>query len=1000
MSYPPAGSHPLESLSAAAAAHARSHAFAPPSSSPASVARAIPAAGPGSVQGAPTHAGQRIGGQTLPRSPESTTSPGPGEHPAPLQPAGKRRRVDGGESPGGGSDGRKKSKTVSCTECKRRKIKCDRKIPCLACCRRGEPDACKWGEEAAAPVVDVQPFALTTDLVRLAARLEALESWTQSLPPELKRDAPRPQPFTPEVYGSKVKAAARERREHPMGASVKGSRSGTVEIDEDQLEGTSRDVSDTEDAAVKLESMAFSARAPNSQYRPQDSLPFIDNFTTTTTGGAAGPSARTSVAAYPTELTTWRTSVVAPPLVYEGPWSAAAIGLDFCSSLEEMKAAKERSLASIWPFLPEKQLSYKLVQAYFDEIDWLHIVFHRQCFEAEHERVWEMLETGRATEIDPMWLACYFMVLALAVDGLRCQKTQLALTPDERARCATHTWFALAQRLLQLGDGTGRPQVRYIQATILVGQWLQCCSVGGQASRFLTLMATAIRTAQLLGIHQLTEDPNVMPAPDPAWPPNPCSLRREVALRLFGLLTFLDFISASSRLRSYLIDPEQCTTPPCSNVNLDELSITSCELPQRPREVYTDSSFEYAKYRLARASREVVDRLVSDSSTFTYDTITALDRKYREVLKECSVALATHDISTRPSPSKLWKEAIAEEGLHSRLIRLHRPFMAKHAYSHSSCMESAERLIRSHVIITAATKNVYFVYSHCLTASICLFVDLFQSVDQDLPEPQVEKKKEVVSLATRVFAHAEQITSPSLRHIVQTGAQILSGLFAALEKRRVARAASALVPGGRAKSDAPPLESFATVLQRLTQELDLANPPPHLSPVPPSHPHLPASSLAIPPPMSYAPSGAYLAPPPGGAGASLAAAVAPSGSSVFAAEGAGTGLPYDFNVLELSSDAFMSSEFFRDVGLTAPNGVLAPFEFLQGAAMPAPAAGAHLGGGSEGYYPAQGLPMGWGAGGGVGGGAHTGAQGVDGARDGRMAASALMDQLTTGGGVW
>ncbi|BGP39933.1 hypothetical protein JCM10449v2_003891 [Rhodotorula kratochvilovae] len=997
MSHPPPDLYPLASLTAAAAAHSRSNAFPPSSSSssPGPASRAFAPSGPTGMHGGPAHLAQRMAAQPLTHSPESTTSPG--EHTLP--PPKRRRGVEGDESPGGGSDGRKKSKTVSCTECKRRKIK----IPCLACCKRGEPDACKWGEEAAVPVVDVQPFALTADLVRLASRLEALENWTQGLPPELRRDAPRPQPFTPEVYGSKVKGGMRERRDGGLGASVKGSRSGTVEMDEDQLEGTSRDVSDTEDAAVKLESMAFNARAPNSQYRPQDSLPFIDNFGSTSTSGAAGPGARASIAAYPAELTAWRTSVVAPPLVYEGPWSAAAIGLDFCSNLEEMRAAKERSLASIWPFLPEKTLSYKLVQAYFDEIDWLHMVFHRQCFEAEHERVWGMLEAGRANEVDPMWLACYFMVLALAVDGLRCQKTQLVLTPEERARCATHTWFALSQRLLQLGDGTGRPQVRYIQATILVGQWLQCCSVGGQASRFLTLMATAIRTAQLLGIHQLTEDPNVMPAPDPAWPPNPCSLRREIALRLFGLLSFLDFISASSRLRSYLLDPGQCTTPPCSNVNLDELSITSCELPQRPREVYTDSSFEYAKYRLARASREVVDRLVSDSSTFTYDTITALDRKYRDVLKECSVALATHDISTRPNPSKRWKEAIAEEGLHSRLIRLHRPFMAKHAYSHQSCMESAERLIRSHVVVTEATKNVYFVYSHCLTASICLFVDLFQSVDQDLPEPQVEKKKEVLLLATRVFGHADEITSPSLRHVVKTGAQILSGLFAALEKRRVARAASALVPGGRGKSDGPPLESFATVLQRLTQELDLANPPPHLSPVPPSHPHLFASSSSAPPPAaaSYAPSGAYLVPASGGvgAGANLAAGVAPSGSSVFAAEGAGTGLPYDFNVLDFGSDVFMSSEFFRDVGLTAPNGSLAPFDFLQGTATPAPApAGVHLGGNGgagEGYYAAQGLPLGWGMSG-VVGGAHAGAQ----AHDGRMAATALMDQLTTGGGVW
>ncbi|GAA5846110.1 hypothetical protein JCM9279_004791 [Rhodotorula babjevae] len=955
------------------------------------------------------------GHHQLTHSPESTTSPEHYHHPAGGG-AAKRRRtdMDGGDSPGtahGGGGGKKsKSKTVSCTECKRRKIKCDRRMPCLACCKRGEPEACKWTEEAAAPVVDVQPFALTTDLVRLAARLEALEAWTRGLPPELRRDAPRPSAFVPEVYGSKVKAPAggagareRERGSHGHGTG-KLSRSGTVDMDEDQLEAAaSREVSDTEDAAIKLESMAFNARAPNSQYRPQDSIPFLD------TTGTAAPSARATSVAYPAELTAWRTSILAPPLVYEGPWSASAIGLDFCSNLDEMRAAKERALGTVWPFMPDKPLSFKLVRAYFDEIDWLHMVLHRQSFEAEHERAWEMLEAGRGNDIDPMWLACYFMVCALAIDGLRCQATQLVLTPDERKRCVAHTWFALSQRLLQLGDGTGRPQVRYIQSTILVGQWLQGCSVGGQASRFLSLMATAIRTAQLLGIHRLTDDPQVMPPADPAWPPNACSLRRELALRLFGLLSFLDFISASTRLRSYLLDPEQCTTPPCSNINMDELSITTCDLPNRPRDIYTDSSFEYAKYRLARASREVVNKLVSDSTTFTYDTVVALDRKYRDVLQDCTVAHMKRDISTRASPSRTWKEAIAEEGLHSRLVRLHRPFMAKHAYSRSSCLESAEKLIRSHIVITASTKSVYFVYSHCLTASICLFVDLFQSVDHDLAEPEVEKKKEVLLIATEIFSCADEISSPSLRQIVIMGSKILGGLFAALEKRRVARAASALVPGAK-KNDTPP-ESFAIVLQRLTQELDLAGNPaaPHLSPAPPNKPALPSSS-APPAPASYTTDGSYLVPPAIGSGG-LAAPALTGAASAYPPEqpyGPGGGLPYDLNVVDLNSDAFLSGDFFRDVGLTAPNGALASFDFLQGTATPAPLrqqpATAPPYGSVDGYYGgggagAGGAALGWdfGAGGATGGAF---APGEGGGQGGRMAATALMDQLTTGGGVW
>ncbi|KAF9786464.1 hypothetical protein BJ322DRAFT_789022 [Thelephora terrestris] len=39
---------------------------------------------------------------------------------------------------------RRKRQALSCTECKRRKIKCDRIQPCGPCARRGEQDKCQW----------------------------------------------------------------------------------------------------------------------------------------------------------------------------------------------------------------------------------------------------------------------------------------------------------------------------------------------------------------------------------------------------------------------------------------------------------------------------------------------------------------------------------------------------------------------------------------------------------------------------------------------------------------------------------------------------------------------------------------------------------------------------------------------------------------------------------------------------------------------------------------
>lgn len=45
---------------------------------------------------------------------------------------------------------------LSCQECKRRKIKCDRTSPCSACCRRGEEKTCRWEVVQKATVPYVQ----------------------------------------------------------------------------------------------------------------------------------------------------------------------------------------------------------------------------------------------------------------------------------------------------------------------------------------------------------------------------------------------------------------------------------------------------------------------------------------------------------------------------------------------------------------------------------------------------------------------------------------------------------------------------------------------------------------------------------------------------------------------------------------------------------------------------------------------------------------------------
>lgn len=272
-----------------------------------------------------------------------------------------------------------------------------------------------------------------------------------------------------------------------------------------------------------------------------------------------------------------------------------------------------------------------------------------------------------------------------------------------------------------------------------------------------------------------------------------------------------------------------------------------------------------------------------------------------------------------------------------------------------------------------------------------------RAIDRDLPADEIEKKKQVFLLAFEVFGHADEVTSVALRHVVETGAKVLNGLFSAVEKHRVARAANALVGG--APASAASTESYAAVLQRISQELDLSNPDPQSSPLPHSKPLPPTH----PPAAAAAPSttvDGFLAP----MSESLSAFFGQTSPQV-GNTSLGPPVPYDVNLLGLSTDSSMSADFFRDVGLTSSYASLAPFGIGLDASSTASASAAQANGASSGIDSFfGGLPSGTSNAMGVSASSWT-LDGEDGMRlsgldgEGSIAATTLMDQLA-GGGVW
>ncbi|KAJ7142825.1 hypothetical protein C8R44DRAFT_195156 [Mycena epipterygia] len=72
---------------------------------------------------------------------------------------------------------KRRRQALTCAECKRRKIRCDRRQPCAPCTKRGDKDNCQW--HVAEPAEKYVPRAEHDVLL---ARVAALETYLQRIP--------------------------------------------------------------------------------------------------------------------------------------------------------------------------------------------------------------------------------------------------------------------------------------------------------------------------------------------------------------------------------------------------------------------------------------------------------------------------------------------------------------------------------------------------------------------------------------------------------------------------------------------------------------------------------------------------------------------------------------------------------------------------------------------------------------------------------------------------
>ncbi|KAK4054400.1 hypothetical protein OIV83_000894 [Microbotryomycetes sp. JL201] len=287
-------------------------------------------------------------------------------------------------------------------------------------------------------------------------------------------------------------------------------------------------------------------------------------------------------------------------------------------------------LDDIYESLPKKQMMDHLVQTYFTRADWAWHLHHRPTFEAEYAAFGQLLAASRRDEVDPLWIAVLAMTLCLALNALDGPvNSPLVTITDDDLVTLPQKYCDAAQAALECGDWTGLPRVRTLQTIALFSPYFLYRGTPAVGLRHQTYLGVALRQCQQLGLHSMGHDPTVMPPEDVSLPPGINSLRREIPMRLFRNLLFVEQISLD-KIKSVL-PPDKINSAMPGNFDDNDLSAHSLVAP-RPMDVATDTSFDYTKWKIGVLQREFNEKINGPTPLEYETTILGLDRGYREIL--------------------------------------------------------------------------------------------------------------------------------------------------------------------------------------------------------------------------------------------------------------------------------------------------------------------------------------------------------------------------------
>ncbi|GAA5821341.1 hypothetical protein JCM3770_006255 [Rhodotorula araucariae] len=695
-------------------------------------------------------------------------------------PAGAGAKDEDGELPPGrdseaGPAAKAKSKdkksqrpSWSCTECTRRKIRCDRVVPgCNQCIKRNKVHLCRLDQDAetgfvpSGGMLPISSLASPTGPARLASATE-YEAITRNVNVVRQRlyhlervvRAFVPQPDALDAQGNPMWGVDLNLLQADA-ASASGSTFATPAHSDGlplppHTHAPAGQLRDNEvEAAVSLEFLALGRDSRESHFsRSELRRPSTDEEGEMDEPHAS-PSRRPAHALPVEDATTSpvRTSVPAD-------------------------------------VLPDEATSTRLIDYSLDKVLWQHGGVHAGQFRRECAE-FHSWGTRRAEKVNQAWLALYYALLCVAVKHMTAEDAPAYGYSGEDQRTLAKTFFDASVEALHRANFLAKHQLYAVQT---INVYAVSCQDVGESDLIATLLAAGIRIAQHLKLHLFCSDDEWdakrrKNGIDPASEAGVKGLiEREIRKRVwYGLLTE-DWISLHGR-RAYAVSPTHFTTP--LPLNCTDADLSSGLIINRSQDEPTPASKTILLYRVADCLRRFFEHIHS-SQQLDYAYCIEADRALRSIILDGPAFLkAEPAASVEGYPEwTAWFRSYWVISISHKLLVVHRMFVApagqaqdeRQLYSRRVTIEAARSVIQQLARSPRASTQSYWTLPyHTMSAATTIMLDIFQSpADPDVPHKRLEVQHAL---------HELQQLAPG-SHIAQRGVALLGTLLAEEARHR------------------------------------------------------------------------------------------------------------------------------------------------------------------------------------------------------------------------